>query len=87
MQILTNGKFASVDHRGMPSKDPDQERLTLAAFYSADDDRVVAPLQELLDESHPPLYSACTFKEYMAKFTARGLDGKKVIESMHIEHE
>ncbi|KAG6553238.1 hypothetical protein Mapa_004972 [Marchantia paleacea] len=87
LEILSNGKFPSVDHRGMPSKNPEQERLTLATFYSADLKSVVGPLEELLDESHPPLYSACTFEEYMARYTARGLDGKTGVTSLQIKQE
>ncbi|BFI30320.1 protein MpDOXC15 [Marchantia polymorpha subsp. ruderalis] len=87
LEILSNGRFPSVDHRGLPSKNPEHERLSLAIFYSANMKCVVGPLEELLDESHPPLYSACTFEEYMAKFAARGLDGKTGIASRQIKQE
>ncbi|TVU31728.1 hypothetical protein EJB05_23426, partial [Eragrostis curvula] len=46
LEILTNGKYKSIEHRAIVN--PDKERITIAAFHSADIFCTIGPLQDLL---------------------------------------
>nr|XP_045088109.1 LOW QUALITY PROTEIN: 1-aminocyclopropane-1-carboxylate oxidase homolog 12 [Aegilops tauschii subsp. strangulata] len=68
MQIITNGKFKSVEHRVLlrPTVEP---RISIACFLSADDlDRPYGPIKELLSEDNKPIYDQVIFREYMKKY-------------------
>ena len=76
-QILTNGRYKSVEHRGMLGGAC--ERLSLATFYSPSMDAVIAPAADLVDESHPCRYEPTLFADYIASFYKRGLAGKNYV--------
>ncbi|XP_037425077.1 1-aminocyclopropane-1-carboxylate oxidase homolog 1-like [Triticum dicoccoides] len=68
MQIITNGKFKSVEHRVVlrPTVEP---RISIACFLSTDDlDRPYGPIKELLSEDNKPIYDQVIFGEYMKKY-------------------
>ena len=73
-QILSNGRYKSIEHRGLVHKD--RSRMSWAVFCSPPLDVVVSPRRELIDEEHPPLYQGFSYGEYSAKFRKKGLDGK-----------
>ena len=66
MQVLSNGKFKSVGHRAVTNKL--LPRLSLGMFYTPNDDTVIGPIEDLIDEEHPPKYRRYSFKEYMEEF-------------------
>jgi len=74
MEILSNGKFKSIEHRGVVHKD--RSRMSWAVFCSPPRDVLVSPKRELIDEQHPPLYQGAAYGEYLTKFFKKGLDGK-----------
>ncbi|BBN00738.1 protein MpDOXC6 [Marchantia polymorpha subsp. ruderalis] len=70
VEILSNGKLRSVLHRGLPNLT--MERLSIACFYMANNDAVIAPVEELLDDEHPPKYRSIRFEDYFKAFLAKG---------------
>lgn len=82
-QILTNGRYKSVEHRGMLGGAC--ERLSLAIFYSPSMDSVIAPAADLVDETHPCLYEPTLFSDYMAAFYQRGLAGKNHVNQRLVQ--
>lgn len=74
IEILSNGKYSSVEHRSVVHKD--RSRMSWAAFCGPPRDVVIAPRRELIDDDHPPLYQQASFGEYLSKFFKKGLDGK-----------
>ncbi|OAE23555.1 hypothetical protein AXG93_4284s1250 [Marchantia polymorpha subsp. ruderalis] len=82
LEILSNGRYKSVEHRGLPSQT--EERLTMASFYGGSHEVIIGPLPELLDEKHPPRYRTCSFGDYIADFVKAGLDGKNGLERMKL---
>jgi isopenicillin N synthase-like dioxygenase len=84
-QLVSNGKFRSVEHRVLANKRRDTARVSVAAFCSTDvirSTRVYGPIEELTssDGSDPPLYRSITIHEYLAHFLKKGLDGRHTLD-------
>ncbi|RCV17526.1 hypothetical protein SEVIR_3G231600v4 [Setaria viridis] len=85
LQLVSNGKFRSVEHRVLANKSRDTPRVSVAAFCSTDvirSTRVYGPIEELTssDGSDPPLYRSITIHEYLAHFLKKGLDGRHTLD-------
>ncbi|KAG6540891.1 hypothetical protein Mapa_017767 [Marchantia paleacea] len=72
MEIMTNGRYKSVEHRGLPDKT--RERLSLAAAYYPHKESVIGPIPELINDSNPQLYKVCNFSDYVTTFYKEGLN-------------
>ncbi|KAL6610104.1 hypothetical protein ACP70R_040073 [Stipagrostis hirtigluma subsp. patula] len=87
LQLVSNGKFKSVEHRVVANKSRDTSRVSVAGFCSADvigSTRVYGPIRELTSSdgngSNPPLYKSITIQEYLAHFLDKGLDGRPALD-------
>ncbi|KAL8491012.1 hypothetical protein ACS0TY_022866 [Phlomoides rotata] len=80
LQLVTNDKFKSAEHRVLASKAG--PRISVASFFGRDSGPgliVYAPIKELLSEDNPPKYKATTATEYTEFFRAKGLDGTSAL--------
>ncbi|XP_057783467.1 1-aminocyclopropane-1-carboxylate oxidase homolog 1-like [Salvia miltiorrhiza] len=80
LQLVTNDKYKSVEHRVLASKGG--PRLSVASFFgrnSGPSSIVHAPIKELLSEKNPPKYRATTAEEYSDYFCNKGLDGTSAL--------
>jgi isopenicillin N synthase-like dioxygenase len=69
LQLITNDKFKSVEHRVLANGIG--PRISVACFFNAGlraQEKLYGPIKELLSEDNPPKY-------YVAYFSERGLDG------------
>lgn len=80
LQILSNGIYKSVEHRVVVNSEKD--RLSLAMFYNPNGDKVLSPVNKLVDENSPPLYAPMTFNEYRLFIRKRGPLGKSQVNSI-----
>nr|CAB3461342.1 unnamed protein product [Digitaria exilis] len=86
MQLVSNGKYRSVEHRVLANKSRDTARVSVAAFCSTDvigSTRVFGPIETLTSSdgvSNPPLYRTITIHEYLAHFLEKGLDGRHTLD-------
>lgn len=80
LQILTNGKYRSVEHRVVVNNSC--ERLSLACFVNPGNDTMVAPLPELVPKDELPAYNAMTFKQYRAFIRNGGTNGKATLDAI-----
>ncbi|CAN6346675.1 unnamed protein product [Urochloa humidicola] len=85
LQLVSNGKFRSVEHRVLANKSRDTARVSVAAFCSPHvirSTRVYGPIVELTspDGSNPPIYRSITIHEYLAHFLKKGLDGRHTLD-------
>ncbi|KAL6268985.1 hypothetical protein ACE6H2_025896 [Prunus campanulata] len=65
LQVLSNGRYKSVHHRAVANKV--EPRLSLAMFYGPSRDTVIGPIEDLIDEEHPPLYRSYKDAEIFLK--------------------
>lgn len=54
LQVLSNDRYKSVYHRAVTNEK--KKRVSLAMFVGPNYDNVIGPINELIDEDHPPLY-------------------------------
>ncbi|KAK6937809.1 Non-hem dioxygenase N-terminal domain [Dillenia turbinata] len=80
MQIITNDKFKSVEHRVLArSVGP---RISAACFFypsTRNKSKPYGPIKELLSEVNPPLYRGISHNEYLHYFASKGLDGTSAL--------
>ncbi|CAM8963598.1 unnamed protein product [Rhodiola kirilowii] len=80
IQVLSNAIYKSVEHRVIVNSD--KERVSLALFYNPKSDILIKPLEELVSEDTPALYTPMTFDEYRLYIRTKGLHGKAQVESL-----
>ncbi|KZV41100.1 hypothetical protein F511_14076 [Dorcoceras hygrometricum] len=83
LQVLSNGKYKSVEHRVLVNAW--KERVSLAFFYNPRGDILIKPAEPLVTEAEPPLYPAMTFDEYRLYIRTRGPCGKSQVDSQLIK--
>ncbi|KAL6179366.1 hypothetical protein ACLB2K_050881 [Fragaria x ananassa] len=82
IQIISNGKYQSVEHRVLAnsSKEP---RISVLIFNNVGgwkESDEFGPLPELLSAEKPALYRGFTVPEFLQSFYSKGLDGKNIVE-------
>ncbi|XP_022775600.1 protein DOWNY MILDEW RESISTANCE 6-like [Durio zibethinus] len=66
IQVLSNGRYKSAHHRAVTNKT--QKRVSVAMFYAPSRDAIIGPIQDLIDEQHPPLYREYRYSEFLEEF-------------------
>ena len=83
-KIITNGIYRSIEHRAIVNHD--NERLSIATFYSPGEKAMVGPAPSLITEQTPARFKRIGVKEYFRGFFARKLEGKSYVDVMKIEN-
>ena len=80
MQVLSNDRFKSVEHRVLANRVG--PRVSVPCFFTTGMlplERDYGPIKELLSEDNPPKYRETTAREYTAHFNNKGLDGTSAL--------
>ncbi|QHN82021.1 hypothetical protein HN51_058708 [Arachis hypogaea] len=80
IQVISNAKYKSVEHRVIVNSD--KERVSLAFFYNPKSDIPIQPAKELVTPDTPSLYPPMTFDEYRLFIRTRGPRGKSQVDSL-----
>ncbi|KZV17842.1 1-aminocyclopropane-1-carboxylate oxidase1-like [Dorcoceras hygrometricum] len=74
LQIISNDKFLSPDHRVLANKVG--PRISVAGFFTGATipERIYGPIKELISEEFPRKYKDFTVREYISKFFQRPID-------------
>ena len=78
VQVLTNGKYKSVEHRAVTHKEKD--RLSIVTFYAPSYEIELGPMPELVDEKNPRRYRRYNHGEYSKHYVTNKLQGKKTLD-------
>ncbi|XP_042475627.1 protein SRG1 [Macadamia integrifolia] len=84
IEVLTNGKYKSVEHRAVTHKEKD--RLSIVTFYAPSYEIELFPLPELVDENSPILYRRYNHGEYSRHYVTNKLQGKKTLDFAKIQN-
>ncbi|GAU51277.1 hypothetical protein TSUD_412570 [Trifolium subterraneum] len=86
MQLITNDKFVSVQHRVLAQKIG--PRVSVASFFrqqhSPENSRVYGPISELLTPENPPVYKETSVKNFVSKYYTKGLDGTSALDHFRL---
>lgn len=84
LEVLTNGRYKSVEHRAVTHKEKD--RLSLVTFYAPSYDIELGPLQEFVDDKNPCKYRNYNHGEYSKHYVTNKLQGKKRLEFAKVKN-
>ncbi|KAL2530329.1 1-aminocyclopropane-1-carboxylate oxidase-like protein 1 [Forsythia ovata] len=87
LQLITNDKFKSVNHRVLAKKIG--PRISVASFFRTHfregiESKVYGPIKELLYEENPQFYQEITTRDYLTHYYNKGLDGTSALSRFKI---
>ncbi|TVU21272.1 hypothetical protein EJB05_30899, partial [Eragrostis curvula] len=74
-EILSNGRYRSVEHRAMVH--PDKERISVAMFHLPCPTITVGPVPELIEGSANARYKSTGYAQFIEHFFTTKLDGRR----------
>ncbi|KAH1155069.1 hypothetical protein GLYMA_18G184800v4 [Glycine max] len=78
IEIWSNGKYKSVEHRAVTNKN--KRRISYALFLCPQDDVEVEPLDYMIDSHNPKLYQKVRYGDYLRQSMKRKMEGKAHID-------
>jgi len=82
-QIMSNGKFKSVEHRAVIH--PTKERISVALFhYPCQDMVVIGPLPEFMKGDRVG-YRSTNYQDFLKRYFTAKLDGRMYLERLKLE--
>ncbi|XAR65121.1 Flavanone 3-dioxygenase [Bertholletia excelsa] len=84
IQVLSNGRYKSVHHRAVTNEDA--TRVSLSMFYGPNEDTVIGPIEDLIDDEHPQMYRCYRFAEMLEEFGRQEGSRRMVKEAFELKH-
>ncbi|KAL5702033.1 hypothetical protein ACHQM5_027302 [Ranunculus cassubicifolius] len=87
LQIISNDKFKSVEHRVLANYVGPRPRVSVACFLNPRfdvDAQLYGPIKDLLSKGESPVHKEFTSKEYMDNFYNQGLDGNLGLDTFKL---
>ncbi|PUZ62017.1 hypothetical protein GQ55_4G325100 [Panicum hallii var. hallii] len=89
LQLVSNGRFRSVEHRVLANKGTGAARVSVAAFVDVGRSmRRYGPIQELVTPpggGNPPIYRSVTVEEFIAHFYRKGSERRPRLDYFKLE--
>ncbi|KAJ7555801.1 hypothetical protein O6H91_05G055700 [Diphasiastrum complanatum] len=83
LQVITNGRYVSVEHRALVNNV--KERMSIVGFYLPSTEALISPAATLTDKTHPALYRATKYGDYLSTYMKKPLAGKAHVESLSLQ--
>ncbi|CAN6312705.1 unnamed protein product [Urochloa humidicola] len=83
LEIMSNGKFTSVEHRAVIH--PTKERISVALFHHPCQNTLLGPLPEFM-KGDKVLYNSTNYQDFLKQYFTAKLDGRKHLERLKLEH-
>ncbi|KAL6861842.1 hypothetical protein ACP4OV_017542 [Aristida adscensionis] len=93
LQLVSNARFRSVEHRVLANQSKDTPRISVASFFTAEymktPTRLYGPITELTssDCCNPPLYRSVTAQEFVAHFHKKGFESRHRLDYFKLEQD
>ncbi|KAF0928707.1 hypothetical protein E2562_006130 [Oryza meyeriana var. granulata] len=82
LEILSNGKFRSVEHRAVIH--PSRERISAALFHHPCQNLVISPLPDFVKDGKVH-YRTISYRDLLTEYFTAELDGRNRLEKMKLE--
>ncbi|KAK4252784.1 hypothetical protein QN277_014327 [Acacia crassicarpa] len=83
LEILSNGKYKSNVHRAVLYSNA--TRITMATSNGPSFEQVIiSPAAELVNETHPPAYTSCTYRQFYELHQSNSVDMKSALDRIRI---
>lgn len=82
MEIITNGKYRSAQHRAITNSS--SPRLSVATFHDPAKTVKISPAFELTSNSSPPKYREVKYGDFVSSWYTKGPKGKRNIDALLI---
>ncbi|PHT71030.1 hypothetical protein T459_26134 [Capsicum annuum] len=83
MEIVSNGVYKSIVHRAIVNSN--ERRLSLATFYTFNNDSDLGPALSLIGPNNPPIFRRTNLAKSLEVFSKRKINGKSFIDFMKME--
>lgn len=83
LQVLSNGKFRSVEHRAVIH--PSNDRISVAVFQFACQDLMLSPLPEFMKKGEKVHYGSMSHQDFMTQYFSAKLDGRNHVERLKLD--
>ncbi|KAL6861837.1 hypothetical protein ACP4OV_017537 [Aristida adscensionis] len=83
LQLVSNGKFRSVEHRVLANQSMDTPRISVAFFFDGRRSvRFYGPIEELTspEGGNSPFYRSITVREFLAHFYKKGIENRHSLD-------
>ncbi|PSS14444.1 Protein DOWNY MILDEW RESISTANCE like [Actinidia chinensis var. chinensis] len=80
IEILSNGRYKSVEHRGVVNAE--RTRISVAVGHGPEMTAIVAPASPLVDEKNKTKYRPTTYKDYMRAQQSSAVRGKSPLQDI-----
>ncbi|KZV17843.1 2-oxoglutarate and Fe(II)-dependent oxygenase superfamily protein isoform 1 [Dorcoceras hygrometricum] len=80
LQLVSNGRFKSIEHRAISNGIG--PRISVVCFFSGpvNGAKIYGPIDDLITEENPPIYTQIVLNDYLLKFLNTGLDTYRALE-------
>lgn len=77
MQIISNGKLRSVEHRAVTNTS--EARTTIVTFIEPLSDSIIEPAKGLINEGNPPIYRPLEYKDFLNNYIVNNGNTDKIL--------
>ncbi|XWS07734.1 hypothetical protein CRYUN_Cryun41cG0015700 [Craigia yunnanensis] len=83
LQFLSNGMYKSIEHRAITNEK--KARISLATVMFPFDEQEIGPLESMVDDHQPRMYSKIKYGDYLRYTLERKMEGKVNVDILKLQ--